>query len=134
MFDLINSPIEIHFDDTMKIFHLVGRFDLIATKPYHSQLLLDMRHKWWKEESKPLGYFHMSDEWQARNMITNALALYALLHYKNVEKALNLDICECFLRDNIDEMINEARKIINKLISGLKMKRLFSEAIKNETI
>ena len=77
--DLVPLPREVRFDDTLRQFHQVARFDIVDQNPLRTQLLLDRRHKENQKRSKPLGYFRMSDTQQLVNLAVSALSLGNIL-------------------------------------------------------
>jgi len=72
-------PREVRFDDTLREFHQVGRFDVIDQNPLRTQLLLDRRHKENQKRSKPVGYFRMSSTDQLISLAVDALSLANIL-------------------------------------------------------
>lgn len=81
--DLVPLPREVHFDDTMREFIQVLRFDVVVGKPLRVQLLLDRRHKKKKSLSKPLGYFRVSQTGQLLDLATGALTMANVLAFQN---------------------------------------------------
>lgn len=79
MTDLVPLSREVRFDDTLRQFHQVARFDLIDQNPLRTQLLLDRRHKENQRRSKPVGYFRMSSTDQLISMAVDALSLANIL-------------------------------------------------------
>ena len=77
--DLVPLSREVQFDDTLRQFHQVARFDLIDQHPLRTQLLLDRRHKEDMKRSKPVGYFRMSSTNQLISMAVDALSLANIL-------------------------------------------------------
>jgi len=126
---LLKSDREIWFDDTMKLYNIVGRFDLIAETPFRAQIEIDQVHKFRKKDSGPAVYLPMSNWEQARDIAVNALAMMALLKEREDEWLLSLNGCESTIESEYHSIQKDARSLLNRFLFLLKMKRETDESL-----
>lgn len=120
--DLVPCPREVYFDDTLKVFDQVLRFDVVLDTPLKIQVLLDRRHKFRRKKSKPVAYFRISQTSQLIDMVTSALTMASVLALQNrddidsftIEKAVDsiLTIIKqdvCFLTKTTLEQVKHKR-------------------------
>ena len=129
--DLVPLPREVKFDDTLREFHQVARFDIVDKNPLRTQLLLDRRHKENQKRSKPLGYFRMSSTDQLISLAVDALSLANILVLDG-KRNISRDMIRSSTEDLFTLILRDIVNVTDVALNDLRMHQLVKEQQQNE--